>query len=246
MIQNIYGNVEMTEWQKTFENSEIGCGPIVNLHTFTLDNWDVKHEKTTVARHNGHLGPIVETHPCRPKRLLPCRAFVTDLCGVNVPWRYNEKSEKCLFWMSKLVQILHELEKAISCFVTFCCVWVVLWDVWLVLITWWNNLVINTFHLYMVKSNLICAVRASCSLMVLSLFFGDSATTLLFEIFMFKVHEWRLGRDCKETVNPKTRLNKKMRLLYNGNGNQTCIIPRLPEALPILFKRSGFKGILHP
>lgn len=53
--------IAMTE--NCLENSEIGCGPIVNLHTFTLDNWDVKHEKTNVARHNGHLGPIVEhTH----------------------------------------------------------------------------------------------------------------------------------------------------------------------------------------
>lgn len=43
----------------------------------------------------------------------------------------------------------------------------------------------------MVKSNLVCAVKASCSLMVFSLFFGDSATTLLFEIFMFKVHKLR-------------------------------------------------------
>ena len=105
--------------RKLFRQLRDWLWPNFKLHTFTLDLWDVKHEKTTVAR------PIVEHTHADPKGFylaeLLWRTSVALMClGVT---RYQ----------SKLVQILkvkfgwgtHELGKAI-CFVTFCCVWVVL------------------------------------------------------------------------------------------------------------------------
>lgn len=70
-------------------------------------------------------------------------------------------------------------------------------DVWLVLIRLYTYIILgeiiwSSIHImFMVKINLVCAVKASCSLMFFSLFFGDSAITSLFEIFMSKVHELR-------------------------------------------------------
>ena len=153
MMQNISGKVEMTRtrdifdtfwilWaryckdRKLFRKLRGWLWPNIKLHTFTLADWDVKHEQTTVATHNGHLGPIVEHTHADPKGFylaeLLWRTSVALMClGVT---RYQ----------SKLVHILkvkfgwgtHELGKAI-CFVTFCYVFLCLscvGDVWLVLI----------------------------------------------------------------------------------------------------------------
>lgn len=201
--------------------------------------------------------PPLSRNGCRPKRLLPCRAFVTDLCGVNVPWRYQGnmffgRPNWYIILKVKFGWGTHELDKAI-CVVAFHCVWVVFGGVSLVLITWWSNLVINLLYIIYIiyiwsKAILFVQWRQVAVLCCFLWFFGDSAKLYCFRYLCSRFMNFgtRLGRDCKETFNPKRPLNKKMCLLYNGNGNQTCIIPRLPEALPILFKRSGFKGILHP
>ena len=183
-------------------------------------------------------------YPCRPKRLLPCRAFVTDLCGVNVPWRYNEKSS---FWTSKLDQIGTYFKGEVwvrytwtrhtymFCYVLLClsCVGV--------------NLYQSISSIYGQKQSCLCSegkLQSSGFFIVLRRFRNDF---IVWDIYAqgswTSVLDWE--GIAKKLLIQADRLNKKMRLLYNGNGNQTCIIPRLPEALPILFKRSGFKGILH-
>ncbi len=198
---------QLLQWQKTLKN----------IHTLTLDDWDAKHG------YHRWLAMVAI-----PKRLLPCRAFVTDLCGVNVPWSYSENRP----WTSlklKFGRSEHELHKPIH-FVTFCGVCLV-----------WGYMVgfdslVNLYHLYLYIYTYIYISSKSIGFMQwrqLAVF-----SCRFFSLFSFfsEIPQWlycfrylcsrfmnfgirRFGRDCKETFKPIEGSIKKMCLLYIWIGN---------------------------
>ena len=120
--------------------------PNINLHTLTLDDWDAKH-----GCHRWLAMVAI------PKRLLPCRAFVTDLCGVNVPWSYSENRP----WTSEWDQIGTYLKVEIWVRWTWTAqtytglyillrlvVCALFGDIWLGLIPWWIYIIYIYTYIY--------------------------------------------------------------------------------------------------